>query len=309
MEKTVTGDRLAKGFALGPVELSVADLDRSVEYYTAAVGCQVLARGPGRVRLGVPGRALVALSEIPGASPASESSPGLSHLAPEVPTRADLARFIRHYTALGLNARTMDHVVAQSCYVTDPDGHRIEITCAAPRPEWRWQDNGYPVVVAGPLDMSALDAEPGADEPFEGLPAATGIGHVQLKVTDRGLAVSERFYVDVLGFEIGTRWGDDFLGVGVGDEISRLVLTARFRRDDSAPAPEDTARLLGVDLLLPGTGDLRDLAGRLATAGHPHELAGDVLSVRDPSGTLLRFKADTPATREFAHRDRDRPWK
>ncbi|MDT7800965.1 MAG: hypothetical protein QOI78_4398, partial [Actinomycetota bacterium] len=46
MEKTVTGSRLAEGFALGPVELSVADLDRRVEYYTTAVGCQVLAREP-----------------------------------------------------------------------------------------------------------------------------------------------------------------------------------------------------------------------------------------------------------------------
>jgi catechol 2,3-dioxygenase len=303
MQKTVTGSRLAEGFALGSVELSVADLDRSVEYYTTAVGCQVLARGPGRVRLGVPGRALVELSEVPGASPASEPGPGLSHIAPEVPTRAGLARFIRHYTALGLDVRLMDHVVSQSCYVTDPDGHTIEITSVAPRHEWRRQDNGYPVVVAEPLDVSALYAEPGADEPFAGLPAATGIGHVQLKVTDRGLAVSEPFYVNVLGFEVGTRWGDGFLGVGVGGEISRLVLTTRFRPADSAAAPEDSARLLGVDLLLPGATDLRNLAGRLAAAGHPHELTNDVLSVQDPSGNPLRFKVDTPATREFVGQD------
>ncbi|MDT7802023.1 MAG: catechol 2,3-dioxygenase, partial [Actinomycetota bacterium] len=234
---------------------------------------------------------------------APESSPGLSHIAPEVPTRADLARFIRHYTALGLHATLMDHVVSQSCYVTDPDGHTIEITCTAPRHEWRRQDNGYPVVVAEPLDMSTLSAQPGADEPFEGLPAVTGIGHVQLKVTDRGLAVSEPFYLDVLGFEIGTRRGDRFLGVGVGGEISRLVLTTRSRRDDSAPAPEDSARLLGVDLLLPGASDLHDLAGRLAVAGHPHELTGDGLSVSDPSGNPLHFKVDTPATHELVDQD------
>jgi catechol 2,3-dioxygenase len=297
VEKNINGSRLDKAFVLGPVELSVADLNRSVEYYTTALGCQLLARAEGRARLGVPGRTLVALSESPGAGPAPESSSGLSHIAPEVPTRADLARFIRHYAALGLESDPKDHVVSQSCYVTDPDGYTVEITCPAPRNEWRRDENGYPAVLLEELDVPALYAEPGADEPFDGLPAATYVGHVQLKATDEGLAASEPFYVDVLGFEIGTRLGNGFLGLGVGDEISRLVLTTRFRGDDSAPPPGRSAHLLGVDLLLPGANDLRELAGRLSEAGYPHAFSADVLSVDDPSGNPLRFKIDTPATR------------
>ncbi|MEU4250346.1 hypothetical protein AB0F15_23330 [Amycolatopsis sp. NPDC026612] len=58
------------------------------------------------------------------------------------------------------------------------------------------------------------------------------------------------------------------------------------------PAPEDTAHLVGVDLLLPAAKDVRALAERLAAAAYPHALSVEGLEARDPSGNLLRFKAN-----------------
>ncbi len=83
-----------------------------------------------------------------------------------------------------------------------------------------------------------------------------------------------------------------FLALGVVDHQALLVLTNRFSPDGGDPAPDDTAHLLGVDLLLPTAQDLRALADRLDGDGYPHELSADTLAVRDPSGNLLRFKVN-----------------
>ncbi len=278
-----------KAVAAGGVELTVGDLDRSVRYYPTSIGLRLLSRESDRARLGVPGRALVTLRERPGARPAPPSSPGLSHFAPHVPERADLARFVRHYTGLGLQHMLTDHIVAHSCYVVDPDGHTVEITSRRPRDEWRWE-NGQPVLVADPMKPADFLSEPGADLPFDGLPDTTIMGHVQLKVTDTDMSVTEPFYRDVLGFEVEARLGDAFIAIGTGDQRSPLVLTNRFSQDGGGPAPEDSARLLAVDQLLPEAADVHAVVERLDAAGHSYALESDVLMVLDPSGNALRFR-------------------
>jgi catechol 2,3-dioxygenase len=108
-------------------------------------------------------------------------------------------------------------------------------------------------------------------------------------VTDAGLSATEPFYRDLLGFDVEGRLGNAFIAIGVGDYRSPLVLTNRFSPDGGEPAPEDSARLLAVELLLPEPGDVHSLAEQLAAASYPHELAADVLLVHDPSGNPLRF--------------------
>lgn len=289
METTDIRYTMTETLDLGPVELTVADLQRSLSYYTGSIGLQLLAQDTRSAWLGVPGRPLAVLREIPGAAPAPSSSPGLSHFAPKVPTRADLARFAEHYLNQGRDGDLRDHSNAQSCYVSDPDGHTVEVTCARPRERWRMTD-GKPAIVADPMEMHDLMDEPGADAPFTGLPAATTMGHVQLKVTDQDLADTEAFYRDVLGLDVLGRLGNTFAAFGV-DDRPLLVVTNRFSQGSSEPAPAQSAHLLGVDLLLPTPGDVQALAAQLEAAGYPHELRDDVLEVRDPSSNPLRFRA------------------
>ena len=276
--------QLDANLALGTVDLTVASLDRSLDYYTKSIGLVVLAREPGGAHVGVPGRVLANLRERPGAGLPPESSPGLSHFAPEVPTPADLARFVQHYAARHTEYNLTNHTVAHSCYVTDPDGHCVEVTCARPRDEWRWQGDS-PAVVAEPLTL----ADFATDEPFTGLPAGTVMGHVQLKVTDAELKLTEPFYTDVLGFDVKGRLGNRFLAFGLTEHRALLVVTNRFSPNGGEPAPEDSAHLVAVDLLLPTHADVRALADRLDAADYTH----GVLAVPDPSGNLLRFKAKT----------------
>ena len=281
---------MTRSLTLGPVELTVADLVRSIDYYQNAIGMQLLAHGDGSAELGTPGRPFVVLRERPGAEPPPPSSAGLSHLAPLVPTCADVGRFAQHYARFEREMSLVSHIVAWSCYVFDPDGHCVEITAARPRQEWRWQ-GGLPVLVADPITLDDFSHEPGIEVPFDRLPADTQLDHVQLKVTDADLADSEAFYCDALGLKVAGRIGKGFLGVGVADFDGLIALTNRFSHGGSEPAPDDAARLLGVNLLLPTPSDIHGLAERLTTAGYPHQVAGDTLTVDDPSGNTLRFKA------------------
>ena len=58
---------ISTGTSLGEVHLTVAELVRSVEYYTRAVGLELLEQGTGRATLGVGSRALLVLVEETGA--------------------------------------------------------------------------------------------------------------------------------------------------------------------------------------------------------------------------------------------------
>lgn len=289
----MTGYRMHQTLTLGPVELTVSDVERSVRYYTEVAGFRLLARRPQRAQLGVGETVLADLYEVSGAVPPPPSSPGLSHVAPLVPTRADVARFAKRHLDAGMEIDLRDHVVSQSCYVTDPDGHTIEATYARPREEWQWTDEGLPVVVAAPMELWELLDEPDANAPA-GMPTGTEMGHVQLKVTDAALADTERFYCDLLGLEVCARLGDGFLGVGVADHRSLLVFTNRFSPRGGEPAAADTARLLSVGLLLRPEA-IEALAERLAVAAHPYQRSGNDLAVRDPSGNMLRFSARVSA--------------
>lgn len=132
MNKATIDRRWSASPVLGPVELSVADLDRSERYYRASLGMELIAREGPRARFGVAGRTVLVLTGIPDAKPAPASSPGLSHVALDVPTRAQLARFARHCNESHTDGDLRDHLVSESCYVLDPDGHKVEITCGRP---------------------------------------------------------------------------------------------------------------------------------------------------------------------------------
>ncbi|WP_328685995.1 hypothetical protein OG226_48855 [Streptomyces sp. NBC_01261] len=143
---------------------------------------------------------------------------------------------MKHCTAAHTDAELTDHSVARSRYVTHPDGHCVEITCARPRQEWRRQGES-PAVVAERLTLEDFTGEPGADAPFEGQPADTELGHVQLKVTDAELEDSEPFYTELLGLDVQGRPGKMFLAAGATRHRALLVLTNRFSTGPE-PVPE-----------------------------------------------------------------------
>ena len=176
--------RLPADTTLGPVALTVADLERSLAYWRDEIGLEVQDRADGRATLGVPGTALLELEEVPGAPPADGYS-GLFHVALLVPERADLARWLAHAARDGVRLTgASDHDVSEALYLRDPDHHGIEIY--ADRPRSLWEGEVGQRLTTGPLDVDALLGvlDDPATAPFDGLPAGTRIGHVHLRVAD-----------------------------------------------------------------------------------------------------------------------------
>jgi catechol 2,3-dioxygenase len=111
---------------MGPVELSVADLDRSLDYWRETVGLRVLARENGTASLGSDSE-LVVLVEEEGAQP-DVGHTGLFHVALLVPDRPSLARWLAHAARDGVPLTGLsDHAVSEAIYLRDPDHHGIEI--------------------------------------------------------------------------------------------------------------------------------------------------------------------------------------
>jgi len=84
--------------SVGGVQLTIANLSRSVEFYAAQIGFTVHRRDDRTAWLGAGGPDLLILSQSDTA-PRVRGTTGLYHFAILVPSRADLARSLRHLTA------------------------------------------------------------------------------------------------------------------------------------------------------------------------------------------------------------------
>lgn len=269
---------------VGPVELTVADHDRSRRYYEQTIGLRVLEQAGSRMSLGVDGTELLVLVEEPGARPAVGHT-GLFHFALLLPDRPSLARWLAHagrdrVPLAGLS----DHFVSEAIYLSDPDQHGIEIYADRPRQSWEGQ------VEAGlttfPLDVDALLAEldDPATEPFEGLPAGTTMGHVHLRVATIPETIA--FYRDVLGFELMASLGLQAAFLAAGGYHHHFGANI-WESSGATPPPPGTAALRQATIVLPDAAERDQVAGRVADAGQESEAGSDGIAVRDPSGNRL----------------------
>jgi catechol 2,3-dioxygenase len=276
-------DAIAPQTTVGAVHLTVSDLARSLDYYREAIGLAVLEEGSGRASLGANGRELLALVEQAGARPAAGYT-GLYHLALRVPERRALAAWLAHAARdrvplVGLS----DHFVSEALYLSDPDGHGIEIYCDRPRKLWESQVGT--ALTTMPLDtgdlLGVLDDR---TEPFDGLPAGTVMGHVHLKVA--GIPETIGFYRDVLGFDLMAQFGDQAAFLSAGG-YHHHVGANTWESAGASPPPEGTARLRHATVVLPDDAARDQVAARVEAAGRAvEEQDGDPL-VRDPSGNAL----------------------
>lgn len=289
--------RLPDGLTLGPVRLAVRDLDRSLEFYGQVLGLAVLSRDGAQAVLGVADTAtpLVLLEADASLHPAAPRSRlGLFHFAILLPDRGFLGRFVAHLSAIGARAGASDHLVSEALYLSDPDGHGIEVYADRPRSAWSVEDRQLSMRTE-PLDLRDL-IRAGGDEPWRGMPADTTMGHLHLHVGD--IAQAEHFYHGALGFDkmVWSYPGARFLSAGGYHHHLGLNTWAA----GAPPAGPKDARLLAWEIVLASAADLSTVVARLTAAGvHTESLAGDTLGAglrtgllaRDPWGTPLRIVA------------------
>jgi catechol 2,3-dioxygenase len=269
---------------VGAVHLTVADLTRSLDYYRTSVGLEVLRRDDRHASLGVTGQELVVLVEEPGAQPAAGHT-GLYHFALLVPARTDLARWLAHAARDRVPLTGMsDHFVSEALYLTDPDGHGIEIYWDRPRERWEGQVAARMTTL--PLDVDDLmrELDDPAGEPFAGLPGGTVMGHVHLKVANVPQAVA--CYRDALGFGLMAQLGRQAAFLAAGGYHHHIGVNSWESAGAGAPPP-GTAALRRATIVLPDPAERDRVLARWSALGHPVADDGPDPLVVDPSGNAV----------------------
>jgi catechol 2,3-dioxygenase len=272
---------------MGLVELSVADLGRSVDYWQDAIGLRLLARDEGVATLGVD-TPLLRLVDQPGAY-SDQGHTGLYHVALLVPDRASLARFLAHVARTRIPLQGLsDHDVSEAIYLRDPDLHGIEVY--ADRPRALWEGQVMERLTTRPLDVESLlgELDDHAAEPFAGLPDGTIVGHVHLRVAE--IEDSIRFYHDVLGLGLMAQLGPMAAFLSAGGYHHHIGATTWESRGATS-APAGSATLRHATLVLPDAAERDRVAARVADAGQEPEARADGIFVRDPAGNGLLLVA------------------
>jgi len=269
---------------IGPVHLVVGDLDRSATFYRDRLGFSV-REGAGRTAaLGAgastAGPDLLVLHERRDA-PRPRGTTGLYHFAVLVPSRRELARSLEHlvHTRTSLTGAS-DHLVSEALYLNDPDGNGIEIYRDRPRAQWPFQ-NGEVRMAVDPLDLESLlrESRDGRAH-LTGLVDGTTIGHIHLRVSDIGAA--ERFYADLLGFDIMARYGNSASFLSAGGYHHHIGLNT-WTGVGAPPPPEGAIGLDHYVVNLPSLDERDRVASRAREGGVAVEAADDGLLLEDPS--------------------------
>jgi len=274
---------------MGQVALSVADMPRALAYYQQHIGLQVLEQEGKTAVLGVPQRPLLFLQEQPGARP-SRRAAGLYHFALLLPSRLALAQTLYHFIqAQTPVAGASDHAVSEALYLSDPDGHGIEIYRDWPRDEWPYTD-GRLAMTTEPFDVEGVLGELSPDTAvWSSLPPGTTMGHVHLHVSQLSPALD--FYVGALGFDLIMRMGGSAGFASFGGYHHHLGLNTWAGVGAPPPGP-DKARLLWYEILAPDETAVDHLAAHLTDENVAFTRNGRALHLQDPSANNLIIRPE-----------------
>jgi len=122
---------MAKVKKVGHVVLGVRDPQRSIKFYTEALGMDCVGfvedMQMGFLAFGDERDHDIAVIKVPDDQPVGSS--GLAHTALEIDGgEAELRELYAKLKSQGVNVEfTADHIITKSLYLFDPDGNRIEL--------------------------------------------------------------------------------------------------------------------------------------------------------------------------------------
>ncbi len=290
--------RIHPGTRLGHAHLSVADLDRQIEFYQRVIGLKLHWREGRSAGLGAGEADLLRLTEQREARRARGTT-GLYHFALLLPNRRELARAIGRLFALRYPNYPTDHIMTKTTYLDDPEGQNIELYADTPEDGMMGFVNedfvarradGSPSSGREPLDVEALLRElaPG-DRLDEPMPRGTRLGHIHLYVADLDAAM--RFYHGLLGFDdMGIARGFRMGMVSAGGYHHHIGFNTWV--GEGAPPPGgDALGMRYFSVVLPDPSELGRLEERLRLAGAEVQPTEPGLIVRDPSRNAVRLTA------------------
>jgi catechol 2,3-dioxygenase len=270
---------------IGAVGLKARDIKLLTSFYQTTLGLVALFDDGQHVVLGAGGTGLFHLERAPAAGADDPHSAGLYHTAFLMPTRTDLAQWLRHAgTNLPLTGAS-DHGVSEAIYLDDPEGNGIEVYCDRPAETWRWMD-GRVEMTRKRLDLDELlrAAPPSAGNGVA--PVGLRIGHVHLRVGD--LSGAEAFYHDAVGLDV-TRQRDGALFMSSGHYHHHIACNV-WHSEGAGMRDPSRAGLAWVALEVTNAAAFEALKSRLGNAGFAVQGAPDGAQTADPWGTTVRVR-------------------
>jgi len=273
---------------VGSVTLKVADLQRSLAFYTRTIGLWLLRQDEHSALLGAGRRPILRLEEVAGAQHQPVNTTGLYHAAILFPDRHSLAVKVSQLSAIHYPLGYSDHLVSEAFYLSDPDGNGLELYRDRPRSQWKWAQ-GKVQMASDAIDFHDFFGEVQGEDPAAASPAVpdgTKLGHMHLRVADIGEA--EKFYHGVLGLDVTAQLPSAlFLSTG-GYHHHIGMNTWESRRGN--PPVEPSAGLREFSLVLPGQAELDRLARQIEAAGVPlAEREATSALVLDPCQNRIRL--------------------
>jgi catechol 2,3-dioxygenase len=263
---------------LGPVELTVRDLDRSIAWYERALGLRLHERDDGRAELGDGDETVIVLDEDPEAGPGGRHA-GLYHYALLYPSREELARAVTRLMDTQTPIQGMsDHGTHEAIYLPDADGIGIELAADRRFDEWPSFEEEFARGGPAPLDLNALLATTTGESAPPTVGEGLRVGHVHLHVGDVEKALA--FYRDVLGFDERANIGSAAF-VSAGGYHHHLGFNI-WSGEGVGPPPPHTVGLRHWTVELPTPGDVAEVRARVEAAGAPLEEVAGGFRTRDP---------------------------
>lgn len=267
------------------IRLKVADIERSIEFYTKIMGFNILNREGKEVILTADRiNPIITIVEPENVVPKLPRRTGLYHFALLLPSRFHLGLFLEHireegYPIIGGS----NHGVSEAIYLEDPDENGIEVYRDIDSREWKRNGNQINMVT-DPLDYNGIVAETGGEK-WDGIPKETIIGHIHLHVGD--LDEAKRFYCDGLGFDLVMKMANSALfisSVGYHHHIGLNIWNGR----NAEPLPDNSVGMKYFTIIFP------DVDTRKNTINNLRDLDYDVIEdndifVRDPSNNLIKL--------------------
>ncbi len=275
---------------IASLALKVADLPRSIHFYTEIIGMTVIHKTDSQALLGAGGQPILRLVEVRDARRQPPNTTGLYHAAILWPDRRSLAVKIAQLIDLQVRFGQSDHLVSEAFYLSDPDGNGLELYRDRPRSEWEWQSDAVRMAV-DPIDFDDFFSEIDPSNSASSSPYAppnTRLGHIHLRVAD--IALAEGFYHGLLGFDV-TASMPDALFLSAGGYHHHLGVNTWESRGGKPPIGP-TAGLLEFTIALPFQSELERLVKLLVDSGVPVERQDSFALVHDPFQNLIRLESN-----------------
>lgn len=269
---------------VGEVSVNVTDLKKALDFYQTVIGFRVLKETDHRAILTADGETpLLTLEQPDGVKPKEGRTTGLYHFAILLPSREDLAAFLRHIAQSGIRIGVSDHYVSEAVYLSDPDGNGIEVYRDRPASEWNWSD-GKVAMATEPLDAEGVLAA--GNKEWKGLPNETVMGHIHLHVAD--LEITEQFYTEGLGFNVVTNY-PGALFTSTGNYHHHIGLNVW--NGAGAPAPKrNSVGLNWFSLEFPDEKTRSETIERLHKMGANVEKKDNYYIAEDPSQNRIQLR-------------------